>query len=68
MQTEITADEAAEMGLSFVDLMKKYKPDITEEEADFILWNETCYPFDTEAIIKQIYHFFKKLLCSDNQG
>lgn len=66
MQTEITANEAAEKGLSFVDLMKKYKPDITEEEADFILWNETCYPFDTEATVKQIYHFFKKLLCSNN--
>jgi len=44
--------------MSFLDVMRKYKPEITEKEANYILWNETCYPFSDEMTISQIHQFF----------
>lgn len=45
--------------ISWLDYMKTFRPDITEEEAEYILWNETCYPFSDEITIKQLNAFFK---------
>ena len=44
--------------MSWHAIMKHYKPDITEKEADYILWNETCYPFDNEITLSQINEYF----------
>lgn len=30
--------------MTLFDYMKSLKPDITEEEAEFIIWEETAYP------------------------
>lgn len=45
--------------MTWLEVMRHYRPDITEEEAEYILWNETCYPFDLRTALKQIYYFFK---------
>jgi hypothetical protein len=55
---EITAQYAEENKMSFFDIIKHYKEDVTEEEAESILWNETCYPFSTAIAIRQIYEYF----------
>ena len=47
MKTEIT----------WFDEMRKYKPDITREEADFILWEKTCFPFNAERTLSQIKEY-----------
>ncbi|HVT84315.1 MAG TPA: hypothetical protein VHD35_03890 [Chitinophagaceae bacterium] len=46
--------------MSWLEVMKTYKPDITEEEAEYILWEETCYPFDDETTLERIKTFFTK--------
>jgi len=43
---------------SWIDLFRTYKSDITEKEVDYILWNETCYPFDNETTIEQVKNYF----------
>lgn len=30
---------------TMLDLIRDYFPGCTEEEADWILWEKTCYPF-----------------------
>lgn len=45
---------------TWIDYMRRLKPDITDEEAEYILWNETCYPFDNETTLKQIYTILKQ--------
>lgn len=44
---------------SWGDIVRHYKPDVTDEEADFILWEKTCYPMSTVETIKQLNEFFK---------
>lgn len=39
--------------ITFLDLVREYKPDATIEEADFILWERTCFPFGTLDMIKK---------------
>ena len=31
--------------MSWIDLVKKYFPDASDELCDFILWEKTCFPF-----------------------
>lgn len=47
--------------MSWVEVMRKYNPDITEKEANYILWNETCFPFDDEIAFSQVHQYFKSL-------
>lgn len=44
---------------TWMDIFKRYKPEITEKEAEYILWNETCYPLDAQTTIIQIENYFK---------
>jgi len=46
--------------LTWVDLVRKYLPGISDEYADYILWEKTCYPMgDKEMVEKQIKEFAK---------
>lgn len=47
------------IGKTWLDIFRIYKPDITEDEANYLLWNNTCYPFDADTTIKQIAALFK---------
>ena len=39
--------------ITFIDLVRKYFPDYTIEECDFILWERTCFPFGTLDMIEK---------------
>ncbi len=43
------------------DIFTKYDPDITNEEIDAFLWEQTCYPFDNERTIEQIEEYYKTI-------
>lgn len=34
--------------LSFIDLVKEYFPNVSDKEADSILWDKTCFPIRTD--------------------
>lgn len=38
---------------TWLEIAQEIKPDITEIEVDYILWNQTCYPFDNQMALKQ---------------
>ena len=46
--------------MTWLNIFRKYDPNITEEEATYILWNETCFPFDHETTLKQIEEWFSQ--------
>lgn len=44
--------------MTWIDLVRKYFPNATDEEADFILWEKTCFPFgNVSQVEKQIKEF-----------
>ena len=50
-----------EEGMTWLDLVRKYFPDATDQEADYILWEQTAFPFaGNEYIEMQIkkYRFY----------
>lgn len=30
--------------MTYLELVRRYFPDATEQEADFLLWEKTCFP------------------------
>ncbi len=41
--------------MTWLELVKKYFPNACDEEADFILWEKTCYPVGSaETVEKQL--------------
>lgn len=47
-------------------LMKSLFPDANEQVCDFILWELTCFPFDTETTKKQIRELAEKVKPSEH--
>jgi len=60
MNKELTINEVIKEKLTWGEVVRHYDPKITDDKVDYILWNETCYPFDNETTVKQIYQLFKK--------
>ena len=58
----LTVDHAIENKFNGLDLVKYFSPNITNEEADFLLWEKTCFPFSLEETIKQLNEMFKDRL------
>ena len=54
----LTIDYAIEHKFTAIDCIKYFKPDWTNEECDFHLWNETCYPFSTDIMMSQLNEEF----------
>jgi len=50
--TELTIDMANKM--PFIDWVKHFKPDWTDEECEFYLWEYTCFPLHFAETIKQL--------------
>jgi apolipoprotein N-acyltransferase len=46
----------------WIDYMRLFKPDITKEQAEFILWEETSYPFynPVKSVKQEIREYFKR--------
>lgn len=57
---ELTAKYAIEKGMSAIDCVKWYNPDLTDNECDFILWEKTCFPMNTDIWLKQLHECFIK--------
>lgn len=52
---------------NFLDLVKKYFPDVSDKEADAILWDKTCFPMrtDEEEIERYLVEYKEEL---NNEG
>jgi hypothetical protein len=45
-------------GMTWNDLVRKYLPDATDKECDYILWEKTAFPLtDAEEVEEQIKEF-----------
>jgi len=44
--------------MTWMDLVKKYFPNASEKECDFILWEKTAFPLcDLETVERQLQEF-----------
>jgi len=51
--TELTIEMANQM--PYIDWVKHFKPEWSDDQCDFYLWEHTYFPFSTkEIIIKQL--------------
>jgi hypothetical protein len=46
--------------MSMLDCVQYYFPKVTKKEADYILWEDTCYPFSTDEILNQLWELYNK--------
>lgn len=60
MKDELTIEKAVELGYTWGDIFRYYDPHISNDQIEYLLWNETCYPFSGELTAKHIYQFFQK--------
>ena len=50
----LTLEYAIENTLSPTDCVKYFKPDWSDEECSFYLWENTCFPFSNEMMIDEL--------------
>lgn len=43
---------------TYIELIKHYMPEASDEYAEYYLWNETCFPFSTKHLIEQLNERF----------
>ena len=55
---KLTLRYAVENKFRGVDCVKYFDKNTSDKEADYILWEETCFPFSSEAMIKQLNNKF----------
>ena len=60
MIKKLNFDEDIMGKMSPMDVVKHYFPDISENEADFIIWEQTCFPMDHIEFTEQVYELYKK--------
>lgn len=53
---ELTFEIARDKKFNWIACVKYYWPEMTDEDADSYLWNETCFPFSDEGTLKQMYN------------
>jgi hypothetical protein len=51
---ELTLEHAVKNSFTALDCVRYFKPEFTDEQCDFILWEYTCYPFSIEGVIEQL--------------
>ncbi len=56
----LTLEYAIDRKLTVYGIVRYFEPDATDEECDFILWEKTCFPFDTGSMIKQLNALYIK--------
>ena len=54
----LTVKKALKLNYTPIDCVRFYRPEISDKEAENILWKHTCFPFDTEIALKQLYNLF----------
>lgn len=50
------------------DWVRYFKPEASDRECDFILWEQTCFPFSTKITIDQLNKLFLGILGSQDNG
>ena len=55
---KLTTKHVIDNKFTGIDCIKYFKPDVSNEYADDIIWNETCFPFSTEIMINQLNKIF----------
>lgn len=56
-KTELTKEDV-DGKMTWREVIRYYWPEKTNEECEYILWNETCYPFSDETTCHQIYNLY----------
>jgi hypothetical protein len=46
-------------GKSMVEVVQRYWPEATDQQANFIIWEMTCFPMNTEIALKQLYDLYR---------
>lgn len=46
--------------MTWQEVIRYYKPDATDDECEYLLWNETCFPFSDETTLKQLEALLNK--------
>lgn len=56
--------------LNFQQIFNYYFPEMEEEEVEFLLWEETCYPFSLSQTLKDIYNIYleKNKIMKEEKG
>ena len=53
---KLTKQMAFDNNFTALDCVKYYWPEIKNEDADYILWEETCFPFDVDMMLTHLYN------------
>jgi hypothetical protein len=54
----LTIEEVIQSKMTPIEWVKYFNPEWTNEECDFYLWEQTCYPMDTQSVINQLNNKF----------
>ena len=54
----LTQHKAIKKGFNAIDCVRYFRPEWTDEQCDYHLWELTCFPFSTEIMIKQLNEYF----------
>lgn len=54
----LTLEFAKENKFTPLDLVRYFEPDAPEEKCDYILWEQTCFPFSIEQTIAQLNNLY----------
>lgn len=57
---KLTLEHAIENKFNAEDCVRYFDENLSKEEVDYILWEETCFPFSTETMIEQLNKKFIK--------
>lgn len=44
--------------MTWKEAIKYYFPNAEDDECDFILWEKTCFPFDREYTLDDLYRYY----------
>lgn len=58
MKEKLTLEQAH--GMTWGQVINYYYPDMSPPEINIILWESTCFPFDTAKTLDQIYEYYLK--------
>ena len=56
----LTLNHIKKNKLSAIDLVKHFNPTWSDEQCDFHLWENTCFPFSIESVVTQLNQQFLK--------
>ena len=55
---ELTLAYALENKFTPNDMVRYFDKEMTDEQCDFVLWDQTCFPFDMKGTVTQLNNLF----------